>query len=61
MSVIILRVEVISLLNFKKLYFHLFGAMADAVEAIEEKEYEKAKEILIAAQQEAEEKYIDAE
>ena len=49
------------MVNFEKLYFHLFGAMADAVEALEKKEYEKAKEILIAAQQEAEEKYIDAE
>ena len=35
--------------NFEKLYFHLFGAMADAVEAMEKKEYEKAKEILISA------------
>ena len=49
------------MVNFEKLYFHLFGAMADAVEALEKKEYKKAKEILIAAQQEAEEKYIDAE
>ena len=60
-SVIILCVEVISLPNFEKLYFHLFGAMADAVEAMEKKEYEKAKEILISAQQKAEEEYIDAE
>lgn len=46
--------------DFEKLYFHLFGAMADAVEAIEKKEYEKTKDILIAAQQEAEEEYINA-
>ena len=47
--------------DFEKLYFRLFSAMADAVEAIEEEEYETAKEILIATQQEAEEAYIDDE
>ena len=60
-SVIILCMEVISMVDFEKLYFHLFGAMANAVEALEKKEYEKAKEILIAAQQKAEAEYIDAE
>lgn len=46
--------------DYKKLYFHLFAAMADAVEAIEADNYGQAKEILISAQQEAEENYIDA-
>ena len=44
--------------DYKKLYFKLFAAMADAVEAIEAEHYEKAREFLIQAQQEAEEEYI---
>lgn len=44
--------------DYKKLYFMLFAAMADAAEAIEAEHYEKARAILIHAQQEAEEEYI---
>lgn len=47
--------------NYKELYFQLFAAMADAVEAIEAANYGQAKEILISAQQRAEEQYMDAE
>ena len=47
--------------DFEKLYYYLFGVLADAVEAIEMENYEEAKELLIAAQQNAEEEYIEAE
>ena len=47
--------------NFRKLYFKLFAAMADAVELLEKGEQERALERLIRAQQEAEEQYISAE
>jgi len=44
--------------DYKALYFKLFSAMADAVEALENKRPECAKVILIRAQQAAEEAYI---
>ena len=44
--------------DYKELYFHLFGVMADAVEELEKENIGRAKEMLIAAMQEAEEKYI---
>jgi len=47
--------------DYKDLYFRLFAAMADAVEALEQRKNETAKEILIAAQQAAEEAYLCAE
>lgn len=47
--------------DYEKLYFQLFAAMADAVEAIEAANYGQAKEVLISAQQRAEEQYMDAE
>lgn len=47
--------------NYKELYFQLFAAMADAVEAIEAANYGQAKALLIAAQQKAEEEYMDAD
>ena len=47
--------------DFERLYFKLFAAMADAVEALEAADCEAAKRILILAQQEAEESYISAE
>ena len=47
--------------NFRKLYFKLFAAMADAVELMEQKKYEQAMQTLIRAQQEAEERYISGE
>ena len=47
--------------DYEKLYFQLFAAMADAVEAMEAANYGQAKEILISAQQRAEEQYMDAE
>ena len=41
---------------YKELYFKLFAAMADAVEALEHREPDAAKQLLISAQQEAERK-----
>ena len=48
-------------MDFKAMYFHLFGVMADAVEELEKENIGRAKEMLIAAMQEAEEKYIEDE
>ena len=47
--------------DYKKLYFMLFAAMADAVEELENENYGTAKQCLIAAQQEAEETYLEEE
>lgn len=47
--------------DFERLYFRLFAAMADAAEALEQGDYDKARQLLIAAQQDAEEQYISAE
>lgn len=47
--------------DYKKLYFQLFAALADATEALEDGDFRQAKDILIAAQQRAEEAYVDAE
>lgn len=47
--------------NYKELYFRLFSAAANAVEAIENLNYGQAKSILIAAQQSAEEECISTD
>ena len=47
--------------NFKELYFLLFAAISDAVEQIETANYGAAKDTLIAAQQKAEDIYINDE
>lgn len=47
--------------DYKALYFKLFAAMADAVEELEKQNYGKAGQILISAQQEAEEQYLSEE
>ena len=47
--------------DFKELYFRLFAASADAVDAIEHMDIGKAREILIFAQQQCEEAYIGEE
>lgn len=41
-------------MDYESLYYRLFAAMADAVEALEKQNYGQAKEILILAQQKAE-------
>ena len=45
--------------DFKKLYFYLFGKVADALEELEKENIGRAKELLLTAMQEAEEKYIE--
>ena len=49
------------MVDYKELYFHLFGVMADAVEELEKQNLGTAKELLIAAMREAEETYIRGE
>ena len=44
------------MVTYKELYFHLFNALTDALEA---PTFDAAKEILQTAQQEAEEMYIN--
>ena len=44
--------------DFEAIYYKLFARTEDALAAIEQQNYGKAKEILIAAQQEAEESYL---
>lgn len=47
--------------DYQKLYALLFNACTDAVEAMEQMNFGTAKDLLIAAQQQAEEQYIAAE
>lgn len=44
--------------EYKKPYLMLFNRITDALEKIDQQDYESAKEILIQAQQEAEEAFI---
>ena len=48
-------------MDYKKLYFHLFNVLTDAIEEIETGNAFTARDMLIRAQQEAEELYIDGE
>ena len=45
--------------HFKKMYYHLFNAITDALKAIAARDYESAEQILIAAQQWGEDAYIE--
>lgn len=45
---------------FRDLYFLLFAAGADALEALEQGDAERAKKVLTEAHQKAEEVYLDA-
>ena len=45
---------------YKNLYFHLFNQITDALEAMEKQNYGEARDILMRAQQEAEERYLNA-
>lgn len=49
------------MLNYKDLYLKLFSAAADAVDAIDAMNFGQAREILVAAQQAAEEQHMDDE
>ena len=46
---------------YQKLYFTLFNLITDALSALDAGDAERAKQMLIAAQQECEERYIAAE
>ena len=46
---------------YQKMYTTLFNAVTDALEKIEAQTYGDAKDLLIAAQQQAEDIYITAE
>ena len=46
------------MVDFEGLYFSLFATMADAVELLEQEKTEEAKQRLISALQEAEERYL---
>ena len=46
--------------DYQSLYTLLFNAVTDAVEAMEQLNFGQAKDILVRAQQQAEEQYIDA-
>ena len=48
-------------MEYEKLYHLLFNAITDALEKIKGQNYGDAKDLLIAAQQEAEEIYMSAE
>lgn len=47
--------------DYQKLYTTLFNAITDALEQIEHRDFAKAKQLLMQAQQETEEMYMDAE
>ena len=47
--------------NYKSLYFHLFGAMAQAVEYMEQGNIISAYECLVKAQLEAEEACLESD
>ena len=44
--------------NFPKYYTRLFNGITDAIEALQAQNYIKAQDILIEAQQDAEEMYL---
>ncbi len=48
-------------MDYEKLYHLLFNAITDALEQMEQQNYGSAKDLLITAQQEAEEIYMSAE
>ena len=48
-------------MDYEKLYHLLFNAITDALEQMESQNCGDAKELLVAAQQKAEEIYITAE
>ena len=47
--------------DYEKMYHLLFNAITDALEQIEQQNFGSAKDLHIAAQQEAEENYMSAE
>ncbi|NMA25656.1 MAG: hypothetical protein GX936_08325 [Clostridiales bacterium] len=49
------------MLDYERLYRIMFNGITDAVECMEQDDYERAKETLIRAQQAAEEYYMTAD
>lgn len=47
--------------DFEAMYFQLFNAMTDILTQLEQQNYGQAKQLLITAQQQAEQQYLDAE
>ena len=47
--------------DFEAMYYKLFAQTENALVALEQQNYGTAKQILIAAQQEAEERYLAAD
>ena len=45
--------------DYKTMYLHLFNRVSDAICALEAMNFGQAKELVICAQQEAEERYLD--
>ena len=45
--------------DYKTMYLHLFNRVTDAVNALETMNFGQAKALLICAQQEAEERYLE--
>ena len=48
-------------MDYKKMYFHLFNAITDALNEMGDRDPFSAKQRLIRAQQETEEMYISAD
>ncbi len=48
-------------MEYKKAYYLLFNAITDALEAVGEQNFGQARQLLIAAQQEAEEIFMSDE
>ena len=46
---------------YRKMYYTLFNAITDALEAMEQQNYGQARAVLMAAQQQSEEIYLDSE
>ena len=46
--------------DYKQMYFSLFAAMCNAIDAIEKANYGEAKEIIVQAQQKTEDVYVGA-
>ena len=48
------------MIPYKKMYFHLFNGISDALEALDAGDAARARALLILAQQEGEELYVSA-
>ena len=46
---------------YKKMYYHLFNAVTDAIAALEAENHTKARWLLMAAQQKCEDLYLESE